>query len=124
MTYCSQVTITDAAFVHLRGIQSLNMNFCTLATITDTAFVRDLHAQHELLHPGDHHGRGLCVPARDEFARHGCLQPADHHRRDPCATARDPQSLHFQLQPRHTGRCRGAPYLRHTVIEGFYAMVE
>ena len=37
MWRCSRVT--DAAFVHLRGIQSLNMVYCDQTTITDTAFV-------------------------------------------------------------------------------------
>ena len=39
MSRCNQATIMDAAFVHLRGIQSLNMFCCNQATITDAAFV-------------------------------------------------------------------------------------
>ena len=35
MSHCDQNTITDAAFVHLRGIHTLNMDFCHQATITD-----------------------------------------------------------------------------------------
>ena len=37
---CNQATITDAAFVHLRGIHALNMILCRQANITDTAFVQ------------------------------------------------------------------------------------
>ena len=37
MSECHRVT--DAAFVHLRGIQSLDMPYCNQATITDAAFV-------------------------------------------------------------------------------------
>ena len=39
MSYCNQETITDAAFVHLRGIHTLSMRFCIQETITDAAFV-------------------------------------------------------------------------------------
>ena len=39
MRWCNQATITDAAFVHLRGIQTLDMSYCSQATITDAAFV-------------------------------------------------------------------------------------
>ena len=39
MNDCDQATITDAAFVHLRGIHSLNMWGCNQETITDAAFV-------------------------------------------------------------------------------------
>ena len=39
MSRCSQIMITDAAFVHLRGIQRLDMSKCFQATITDAAFV-------------------------------------------------------------------------------------
>ena len=35
----NQETIMDAAFVHLRGIQTLMMLGCNQATITDAAFV-------------------------------------------------------------------------------------
>ena len=38
MTACNQPTITDAAFSHLRGIQTLNMGYCYQHTITDAAF--------------------------------------------------------------------------------------
>ena len=38
MRRCSQATITDAAFEHLRGIRSLDMSCCNQATITDAAF--------------------------------------------------------------------------------------
>ena len=38
MTFCNQHTITDAAFVHLRGIHTLNMTMCWQPTITDVAF--------------------------------------------------------------------------------------
>ena len=38
MSWCDQATITDAAFAHLVGIQSLNMQGCEQATITDAAF--------------------------------------------------------------------------------------
>ena len=36
---CNQATITDAAFVHLRGIKELYMGDCNQVTITDAAFV-------------------------------------------------------------------------------------
>ena len=39
MSNCIQVTITNAAFVHLRGIHALYMNDCNQATITDAALV-------------------------------------------------------------------------------------
>ena len=39
MWFYDQVTTADAAFVHLRGIQSLDMPYCNQATITDAAFV-------------------------------------------------------------------------------------
>jgi hypothetical protein len=38
MKNCSQVSITDAAFTHLKGIHTLNMAFCYQPTITDAAF--------------------------------------------------------------------------------------
>ena len=43
---CKQVTITDAAFVHLRGIHTLSMQGCNQATITDAAFpyLRGIHS--------------------------------------------------------------------------------
>ena len=43
MSECTQ--ITDAAFVYLRGIHTLNMTGCKQATITDAAFVhlRGIH---------------------------------------------------------------------------------
>ena len=43
MNNCRQ--ITDAAFVHLRGIHTLDMSYCNQATITDAAFVylRGIH---------------------------------------------------------------------------------
>ena len=49
MMGCSLVT--DAAFVHLKGILNLNMSGCSQATITDAAFVHlkgihKLHMQH------------------------------------------------------------------------------
>ena len=45
MSYCWQATITDAAFAHLRGIHTLNMSGCRQATITDAAFahLRSIH---------------------------------------------------------------------------------
>ena len=45
INYCDQVTITDAAFVHLRGIHTLNMNYCKQVTITDAAFIHLLAIQ-------------------------------------------------------------------------------
>ena len=48
MYSCNQETITDAAFVHLRGIHKLNMSRCNQATITDAAFVH-LRGIHTLL---------------------------------------------------------------------------
>ena len=46
MSYCNQVTITDTAFVHLRGIHTLDMSGCNQATITDVDFVhlRGIHS--------------------------------------------------------------------------------
>ena len=38
MSWCNQATITDAAFVHLKGIHTLDMSACPQATITDAAF--------------------------------------------------------------------------------------
>jgi len=38
MSYCNQAGITDAAFVHLAGIHTLNISFCVQAGITDSAF--------------------------------------------------------------------------------------
>jgi hypothetical protein len=38
MGYCDQLTITDAAFVHLQGTRTLVMDYCTQATITGTTF--------------------------------------------------------------------------------------
>ena len=35
---CNQKTITDKAFIHLKGIHTLNMNYCSQNTITDKAF--------------------------------------------------------------------------------------
>jgi hypothetical protein len=45
MSYCRQATITNAAFVHLRGIHTLYMSYCDQLTITDAAFVhlRGIH---------------------------------------------------------------------------------
>ena len=45
MSNCTQATITDAAFVHLRGIHTLKMWGCNQASITDAAFVhlRGIH---------------------------------------------------------------------------------
>ena len=40
MSYCNQATITDAAFAHLAGIHTLIMCFCRQVTITDGAFER------------------------------------------------------------------------------------
>ena len=37
MSECEQ--ITDAAFVHLAGIDTLDMSYCDQDTITDAAFV-------------------------------------------------------------------------------------
>jgi len=39
MSGCNQETITDAAFVHLKGIHTLNMSGCNQPTITDAAFI-------------------------------------------------------------------------------------
>ena len=39
VSFCTQAGITDAAFVHLRGIHTLAMDGCTQAGITDAAFV-------------------------------------------------------------------------------------
>ena len=39
MVLCFQSAITDAAFVHLKGIHTLNMISCFQDTITDAAFV-------------------------------------------------------------------------------------
>jgi hypothetical protein len=38
MWYCKQPAITDAAFVHLRGIHTLVIEGCSQATITGTTF--------------------------------------------------------------------------------------
>ena len=38
MSWCSQETITDAAFMNVRGIYTLNVSHCSQATITDAAF--------------------------------------------------------------------------------------
>jgi hypothetical protein len=38
MSHCNQETITDAAFKHLKGIHTLNMSHCTQHTITNKAF--------------------------------------------------------------------------------------
>ena len=35
MSWCNQATITDGAFAHLAGIHTLNMSCCHQATITD-----------------------------------------------------------------------------------------
>ena len=45
MSYCSQPRITDAAFVHLRGIHTLEMSCCLQPSITEAAFVhlRGIH---------------------------------------------------------------------------------
>ncbi len=51
MEECNQVTITDAAFVNLRGIHTLGMGGCNQATITDAAFVH-LRGIHELYMSG------------------------------------------------------------------------
>ena len=37
MSYCNQATITDIACVHLRGILTLNMSHCNQPTITPAA---------------------------------------------------------------------------------------
>ena len=47
MVYCNPSTITDAAFVHLRGIHILDMSKCNQATITDAAFM-NLHGIHTI----------------------------------------------------------------------------
>ena len=39
MSWCNQQTITDADFVHLAGIHMLDMSGCNQDTITDAAFV-------------------------------------------------------------------------------------
>jgi hypothetical protein len=39
MRRCTQLTITDAAFSHLRGVHTLYMGYCNQLTITDAAFV-------------------------------------------------------------------------------------
>jgi hypothetical protein len=38
MCECMQPAITDAAFVHLRGIHTLVMDYCSQATITGATF--------------------------------------------------------------------------------------
>ena len=45
MSDCNQTTITDSAFIHLRGIHTLDMRWCNQATITDSAFIhlRGIH---------------------------------------------------------------------------------
>jgi hypothetical protein len=45
MSDCNQAGITDAAFVHLKGIHKLDMQYCNQAGITDAAFVhlRGIH---------------------------------------------------------------------------------
>jgi hypothetical protein len=45
MRGCNQTTITDSAFIHLRGIHTLDMSRCNQATITDSAFthLRGIH---------------------------------------------------------------------------------
>jgi hypothetical protein len=55
MNGCDQPSITDAAFVHLRGIHTLNMGGCSQRTITDAAFA---------------HLRGIHT-----LSMHGCDQP-------------------------------------------------
>ena len=40
MIGCTQATITDAAFAHLRGIHTLDMWGCSQATITDACRAR------------------------------------------------------------------------------------
>jgi hypothetical protein len=40
MSKCTQKSITDAAFVHLKGIHTLDMSGCTQDTITDAALMQ------------------------------------------------------------------------------------
>lgn len=47
MSGCWQEGITDAAFAHLEGIHTLDMSYCKQSTITDAAFVH-LRGIHEL----------------------------------------------------------------------------
>ena len=39
MEGCNQKTISDNAFIHLKGIKILYMSSCNQVTITDNAFV-------------------------------------------------------------------------------------
>ena len=48
ISYCSK--ITDAAFVHLRGIQKVTMACCSQVTITDAAFVNLNGIRHLNMH--------------------------------------------------------------------------
>jgi hypothetical protein len=54
MACCSQPTITDAAFAHLKGIHTLNMAIA----------------------PGHHHGCRLHPPQGHPHSEYGLLQPA------------------------------------------------
>jgi hypothetical protein len=42
MAYCSQPTITDAAFMHLGGIHTLNIGGCTQLTNAVFAFLKGI----------------------------------------------------------------------------------
>ena len=55
MSFCR--SLTDAAFVHLRGIHTLDMRYCRQVTITDAAFVhmRGIHTLYVCLLSGDYH---------------------------------------------------------------------
>jgi hypothetical protein len=61
MSWCKQPTITDAAFVNLRGIHTLDMSNCTQRTITAAAFA-NLHGIHTL-------GMAFCPKALRAAAR-------------------------------------------------------
>ena len=80
MSYCNQATITDAAFEHLKGIHSLVMGGCTQATITGEG----LEHLRGISRLGMHHCRveaiaaaeslGLPV-ARREYTYYGAFDP-------------------------------------------------
>ena len=102
MTNCWQHAITDAAFAHLTGIQRLSVMFCSQATITDAAFA---------------HLRGIqllnmsyCRRFTDAAFVHlrgihtlymwGCDQPATNRRR-LCAPSGYSHAGDGRLQPGH-----------------------
>ena len=100
MFCCNQATITDAALVHLRGIQMLYMSHGRQATITDAAFVptRDSDAKNIAVQSVYHHGCDFFASARDPFARRGRLQSVYHHGCGLRAPTRYSEAQHGQLQ--------------------------